>query len=518
MKKSILVKMRKIILLICLCRMANILVSGSLQGVSIGDDIQEEQPQFVHCESLNFEIRNTNIEEGNYVRSGPKGTLQVWDKSFVDLQQRKSVLFDVNAIHEVLCKKAGDNIQGGNRVTAALTFVFQVINESDVNSAYYAVTSLLTKPNPSQKKQETGVPPRRSVRIFVAGTRIATNVAGTRIATNNVDEHGTYVISDLYKSCLFRNKHINLNEEVRKVVDTVEKIQHLKFAFIPSMLGERTNILEIQDKLNHFDNILTSHWQRFVDGLKEGNELYDYYNELKTIDGSKNFKLVVNALRLNAGYGPVVDSEQHFLEYLRNNLIQIREGFSRNIKGIYLDLREAMTEEQYHYLNSHFSERVNFRNAPEVNEKLFSRGLELSKNVVQFLPLGCIIHMHSTNECCDYCATSLFYEFYVSRENSINDLRDFMKSEQDEISEVDAKAWRAPCDPFVNIVVSYSKDLDAEKEHVLRTKGAFKPLSHEEQNRLINLDQAIIPFKKIMNEGSLSAHTDSDGYIIPSTL
>ena len=499
-KRSISVEMGKFPFLVCLCVISNILGSGSLKEKAIGKDV----PRFVCYKDLNF-IKNP-------VQSGLSGNLKVWHKSFIDSKQRKPILLDVNTVHKVLCKEAGDNIKGRNKVTAALTLVFQVIDKNGIDSVYYSVTSLLSKQKRSQKKQHTDQAVK-SVQIFLSGTSVA--------ATE--EEHERYFISDLYRSCLSRNMHADLNQEVRKVFDMVEKIQHLKFAFMVSMLEKRTNILEIQDKLSNFGKMLNSHWQDFVNGLSPEDELFRKKNELVRLEEEhkqdKNpFKLVENELKPNEGYGPIMDSEQHLLEYLNNNLIRAGKDLTDKKTGVYQQLKGKFTEGQHDYLHSQFSKRINFRAATRDNEMLFSQGLELSRNVAKLLPLGCILHIHSTNECCDYCATSLFYEFNISRKNSINDLRDFMKSEQEEISKTVGKSWQAPFEPFFNIAISYSKDLDNNNLHVLRPKGAFTSLGGEEQDGLISLDKDILPFKKIVNEGSLSAYTDSDGYIMPSTL
>ncbi len=489
-KRTILAAIMPFILIACLLNLPGILCSGSLS---------QEKPEFTCVQSFEL-MKKCGDSTSILISSKPSGNVYVWHKSFIDPEKRQQIRLDVNALHNVLCKEAGDHIKGGNKVTAALTSVFQILGESGSNQSYYSVTRLLTRLDRTQKNQKTEQP-RRWRRIFVAGIDVATDPG----------ENAPYRISELYTSCLDRNKLMQLSPAIITIFDLVDKIQRVKCGFFNWLLQGRNNILEMRDKLTDFDKMIDFHWETFKEELAENHELRNLVRELTNLEekhkvGQSQFKLVGNALRFRAATGPAIDSEQHLLAYLKRNLIRKDTVIPDKITGIYRDLIDELEIDKYKYLNKEFRENIDFHGKTvSENKECLERGFQLSEQVADGLPLGCILHMHTTKECCEYCAASLLYEFCESQSNFRTELIDFMRIEQKQ------HVRHSQCDPFFNITISYSKDLDSDQ--VLRPKGAFKSLVSKEIT--VDVDKPLIPFKRVVGE-TVSSYTAVNGYILPN--
>ena len=78
----------------------------------------------------------------------------------------------------------------------------------------------------------------------------------------------------------------------------------------------------------------------------------------------------------------------------------------------------------------------------------------------KMIPVGCFFHIHSQKDCCEYCARTLFYEFYHDK--------GFINGIKAKIGETFGVH-----NPFFEVSISFEKDLPevTEPEFNLRPKG-----------------------------------------------
>ena len=396
---------------------------------------------FIEAQDLNFKI---NIAPGQYLESGSKGNIYIWDSSYVDQEKRKIKIqsesqaikkFDVFSVHKELhtreqeirkdWKKATDNI-----VTAAFTLIFQ---KEDFN--YYAMTQFFSEDASNKGQKTLG---------FISGTE-------GRDRTDFVDAK-SYSISDLFQSAIKRSKQpLFINPDLEELTKKIQEIQEEKVKKAFSILKGSKDILEMEKKLKDFD-------------------IFSEFSREK------------NSYNRTGGYGPIADSEQFLLHYLEEELICFELGLG-TYKGIYMSLLNKHVEEQFNYLSKNFS--MNYRDS-KIASEIFKKANDFAQDVRQYKPIGAFLHVYSTREFCQFCATSLLDEFYYEENNFVSRLKEVMK---DEKSAEDL--------PFFVVLGSYQTSV-SDVSHELRPKGTKssnlirKPEKHEIDNGVINLNEIII--------------------------
>lgn len=140
-------------------------------------------------------------------------------------------------------------------------------------------------------------------------------------------------------------------------------------------------------------------------------------------------ELVQRKIKIYDGYGPFIDSEQFLLSDLESNFITKLENESTEVKGYYVDFMESCIQAQYDYLRKNFikidKDNSDLKKA-DVLDAMISRmkqqldgWKEACKSVEDFEILGCILHIFSTNEFCQFCGASIVCEFHERKDNFV---------------------------------------------------------------------------------------------------
>ena len=374
---------------------------------------------FVAFPSLNFDYRDTLI-------SGPNGNIIMLHPSFL-LQKRPtdaSRRFDVDEIHKLLAAKAYENNSSGkhNIVTAAFTLI---IRKKDI---YYAVSGMLVDKD-------------KKPRCFLSGLKSNDEEKNNKKTVKKNDNKK--VLSSLFDVVKKRMEDASFRQGiVKEICEAVQKAQH--------------------DAMKNIPSIITT---------------YEAENKIAFL-----IELVQRKIKIYDGYGPFIDSEQFLLSDLESNFITKLEDES--VKGYYVDLIESCMQFQYDYLRKKFikidKDNSDLRKAAVLDEMISRMKQELDewkeacKSVEDFEILGCILHIFSTNEFCQFCGASIVCEFHERKDN-------FVQRCKAQMSKTKNKE-----DVFFVALASWDESL-GDSKHELRPPGTnqiSRPPSEEEITKI----------------------------------
>ncbi len=402
---------------------------------------------FVLFDSLNVSMSGPNNER---VISGAdeKANISFWDNSFVDREKRdtlraehKLYKFNIDEISRFLDHKAMYS-GGKNLALAALTVVFRIIEQSNTYN-YYCTTILLERavleePSPKNFKKD------KSAQNEVAKERYCFK--------SGKDNAGNNDLSELYaEACNRKNAGVfssELNDMFRKIL----VLQAAKVKKTSDIFSQSAHVLVLGNQLeNYNENILSQFNERELVELE------------KQLASSQEITLRAEDRRTTElsyfnGFGPIFDSEQHVLHCLKHK-------FTPNEKdeNLMTTVLKNFQDGQRDYLTKKFGMPY-LHTVNELREN-FNKAIAFRENVeTGFAPVGCFLHLYSTNDVCEFCARSLLYEFYFAEDNFVTQVKKYLK---------DTYWAQADYTPFFAILVSYKDYLGTDSGKALRPRGTI---------------------------------------------
>ncbi len=506
-------------------------------------DVFCSETRFVNVKTLNFQMQESNIN----IKSGPHGNVYLIDKSIFDDKYKKKLFregnaglkkFDVDNIHDLLGTNAS-GVRSGNKVTGAMTMLMQRKDQGRFESAsYYGNCIMLTRPFSNKLDFKKDI------------VRFYRSLAGP---FGSGEKGYPDEIPKLYRDFERRSKIFSLDlRKLKEIIDAIQKVKidamvqcTLSACAKLSFQGNSIRLESIIADLDDSDKeIPTEKWMKELVSATDEMQGHlrklnstEYWQYLSDVD-LETFEIVVSEnivlqklqntpklhlfekdndgkqilgreLRSGGGYGPVTHSEQHFLRFLDEklvNLIETEDGV--DVEAIYSKFSSGILEMKE--LEDYNSTQLD---SATIGSESRSSSDE-SKKENDFIPIGCFIHLFSTNEPCEYCSTSLLYEFYKSEnENFASRLKIAMGTTQGK-----HEAFEKSFDPFVVIFVSYNKEISTDDPYLLRPQGTISgnlgrdPEDDELIDGLINLKKIIgfnepfIPFMRSTCEDLICDH------------
>ena len=208
--------------------------------------------------------------------------------------------------------------------------------------------------------------------------------------------------------------------------------------------------------------------------IDESHEsIYTYERAIKQALDDK-----INAT--NKSFGSSIDSEQFLLSYFEKPLQMFEGSQVPTVYVKYNDLVGKYRTEKLRALRTNFFKELN---ATEDIEKMNESMDKFKTTLDQFAKMeevGCILHLHSTNEVCCCCSYSFTQEL---RYGLLSDLKKIMK---------DHNNPNSLTEPFFSILFSASQILpEAEKGR----PGIGQSSTFEE------LEDGVVPIQEIVNKG-----------------
>lgn len=413
---------------------------------------------------LQVKISEFQFEDGaTSLQSGAQGNIYVWDPSFANPEEREEVkpassknqLFHMQLTHKHLftqeqkirnSRKTADN---NNIVTAALTLFFQ---KGEKN---YAITHTFSL--------------GKDTLAFVSGTKGKSE--------KELIDAEKYSPSDLLKHAYRRSQRglFPQKQRLQYIIEQIQKVQEEKITLaLNFLIREKDHIgdlLSMENILHNFDSLVPF--------------------------GKEHRKI--------ASYGPVTDSEQLLLYYLEQELIiSSKLTSTAQWRGVYMDMLTQYEREQYSFLQKRYRVDYNCEGEKSVAQNriaTLTNAFNYAVEVPHYLPIGAMLHLHSTRELCEFCATSLVHEFYYENDeqkpNFANRLRQYMGQVLEDV--VDENPHLKDYSPFFVVSASYNAgDAVSEIGHELRPLGTIsgkltRPPQDGEltEDGLLNLNQII---------------------------
>lgn len=204
--------------------------------------------------------------------------------------------------------------------------------------------------------------------------------------------------------------------------------------FAPST---KDNIITCQ---NRWMNDLTQAWSELKQGFESLTSKIDPLDPIKTseIYYSEQENIIDEKLRKVKNFGSAVDSEQYLLNYLNSTV----QGKKRVI-GIFESIRNQFNEMKSNDLKL------------KINNTDMQKAVSAVKEHKNFMEVGYIVHIHSTNEVCSCCAYSIEYDiFYKGIAKEIVEMANKRNSDKENCQNVN---------PFFLTLYSYSNTLKPEE-------------------------------------------------------
>lgn len=166
--------------------------------------------------------------------------------------------------------------------------------------------------------------------------------------------------------------------------------------------------IEVEKSKNKVENISKN-------SLDRNNTPIELLKEISTA-------LEENIKTSNENYWSSVHSEQFFLRFLKERLIKetTLDPNKKNVSGKYIDLLTEYKTSEIKKIREIITNPLNNKkiNLDEELKKRLTDNVNyahrLIDNTNNIIEIGCILHLHSTNELCSCCATSISLEMNES--------------------------------------------------------------------------------------------------------